>query len=212
MAGGGRSLASHLLSATVLPRITLRTGEGLGIEDGEKGKRGRTFPANHLVAVGFAGQGLEGRFDDAAAETEDEVKGRFLLQASGSSASRFPQETPARFKRSRLTPSSIRIPSPSSEDLWMRTTNLLDVVVRQRTPVLQLLPGEDQALLVGRDALLVLNLGLHIVDGVGGFDLEGDGLAREGFDEAWEDLSVLCGLWMEQLCGKGGEGSHLHCD
>ena len=29
-----------------------------------------------------------------------------------------------------------------------------------------------------------LNFGLDIVDGVGGFDLEGDGFAREGLDEA----------------------------
>jgi hypothetical protein len=35
---------------------------------------------------------------------------------------------------------------------------LLNVVVGQRAPVLQLLAGEDQALLVRRDALLVLNL------------------------------------------------------
>ena len=37
---------------------------------------------------------------------------------------------------------------------------LLDVVVRQGAAVLELLPREDQALLVGRDALLVLDLGL----------------------------------------------------
>jgi len=60
---------------------------------------------------------------------------------------------------------------------------LLDVVVRKSTAVLELLAGEDEALLVGRDALLVLDLGLHVVDGVGGLDLEGDGLAGEGLDE-----------------------------
>jgi hypothetical protein len=38
-------------------------------------------------------------------------------------------------------------------------------------------------LLVRGDTLLVLDLGLDIVDGVGGLDLEGDGLAREGLDE-----------------------------
>ena len=31
--------------------------------------------------------------------------------------------------------------------------------------------------------LLVLDLGLDIVDGVRGLNLEGDGLAREGLDE-----------------------------
>ena len=38
---------------------------------------------------------------------------------------------------------------------------------------------EDQALLVRRDALLVLDLRLDILDGVGALDLKGDGLARE---------------------------------
>ena len=71
------------------------------------------------------------------------------------------------------------------------TTYLLDIVVRQRTAILQLLPGEDQTLLVRRDAFFVLDLGLDIVNGVGGFDFEGDGFAREGFDEA-SRWSVLC--------------------
>ena len=39
---------------------------------------------------------------------------------------------------------------------------LLDVVVRERAAVLELLAGEDQALLVGRDALLVLDLGIGV--------------------------------------------------
>ena len=64
---------------------------------------------------------------------------------------------------------------------------LLDVVVLQCAAVLQLLPSEDQALLVRRDALLVLDLGLHGVDGVSALDLEGDGLAGECLHE---DLHV----------------------
>ena len=79
---------------------------------------------------------------------------------------------------------------------------LLNVVVRKSAAVFKLLAREDQALLVGRDAasidrqstfppprrhrcspLLVLDLGLDIVDGVRGLNLEGDGLAREGLDE-----------------------------
>ena len=56
---------------------------------------------------------------------------------------------------------------------------LLDVVVRQRAPVLQLLAGEDEALLVRGDALLVLDLALHILDGVRGFHLQGNGLAGQ---------------------------------
>jgi hypothetical protein len=60
---------------------------------------------------------------------------------------------------------------------------LLDVVVRKSAAVLELLAGEDEALLVGRDALLVLDLRLHVVDRVRRLDLERDGLARERLDE-----------------------------
>ena len=60
---------------------------------------------------------------------------------------------------------------------------LLNVVVRESATVLELLASEDEALLIGRDALLVLDLGLHVVNGIGWLDLKGDGLAREGLNE-----------------------------
>jgi hypothetical protein len=60
---------------------------------------------------------------------------------------------------------------------------LLDVVVGESSAILELLTSEDQSLLVRGNALLVLDLGLDIVDGVRGLDLEGDGLARQGLDE-----------------------------
>jgi len=60
---------------------------------------------------------------------------------------------------------------------------LLDIVVGEGAAVLELLAGEDEALLVGRDAFLILNLGLNVVDSVGGLDLEGDGLSRQSLDE-----------------------------
>merc|ERR1719291_573793 len=60
---------------------------------------------------------------------------------------------------------------------------LLDVVVGESAPVLQLLPGEDQPLLIRRNPLLVLDLCLDVLDGVGWLHLEGDGLAGEGLDE-----------------------------
>jgi len=43
---------------------------------------------------------------------------------------------------------------------------LLDVVVGQRAAILKLLSSEDKTLLIGRDALLVLNFLLDVVDGV----------------------------------------------
>ena len=60
---------------------------------------------------------------------------------------------------------------------------LLDVVVRKGAAVLKLLTSEDQALLVRRDTLLILNLGFHVIDGVGGLNLEGDGLAGQGLNK-----------------------------
>jgi len=60
---------------------------------------------------------------------------------------------------------------------------LLDVVVRQCSAIFQLLAGEDQSLLVWGDALFILNLGLHVFDGIRCFDFEGDGLPGQSFDE-----------------------------
>uniref|UniRef100_A0A453H003 Uncharacterized protein n=1 Tax=Aegilops tauschii subsp. strangulata TaxID=200361 RepID=A0A453H003_AEGTS len=73
--------------------------------------------------------------------------------------------------------------APAEAEHEVQRRLLLDVVVGQRAPVLQLLPREDQPLLVRRDPLLVLDLGLDIVDGVAALDLERDGLARQGLDE-----------------------------
>ena len=60
---------------------------------------------------------------------------------------------------------------------------LLDVVVSKRAPVLELLAGKDESLLVWGDALLVLNLSLDVVNGVGRLHLKGDGLASEGLNK-----------------------------
>merc|ERR1719348_2278094 len=69
--------------------------------------------------------------------------------------------------------------SPQPED-EVEGGLLLDVVVGQCPAILQLLAGKDQPLLVRGDSLLVLDLSLHILDGVRRLHLEGDGLAREG--------------------------------
>merc|ERR1719359_1284621 len=56
---------------------------------------------------------------------------------------------------------------------------LLDVVVLQRATILELLAREDETLLVRRDALLVLNLRLHCLDGVCALHLQCDRLSCE---------------------------------
>ena len=65
----------------------------------------------------------------------------------------------------------------------MESRLLLDVVVAKGAAVLKLLASENEALLIGRDTLLVLDLGLNVVDGVGRLDLEGDGLAGKSLHE-----------------------------
>ena len=62
----------------------------------------------------------------------------------------------------------------------MKCRLFLNIVVGGGLAVLKLLAGQDQALLARRDTLLVLDLGLDIVNGVGGFGLKGNGLACQG--------------------------------
>ena len=60
---------------------------------------------------------------------------------------------------------------------------LLDVVVAQSATVFKLLASEDKTLLIWRNALLVLNLCLHVLNGVAGLNIKGDCLACEGLNE-----------------------------
>ena len=62
----------------------------------------------------------------------------------------------------------------------MKRGLFLDVVVAQSATVLQLLTRKDEALLVGRDALLVLNLGLDALNRVRTLHIKGNGLASQG--------------------------------
>merc|ERR1712129_462674 len=65
----------------------------------------------------------------------------------------------------------------------MKSALLLDVIVRQRTTIFELFAGEDQPLLIWGDSFLVLDLGLHILNGVRWLHLQGDGLTSEGLDK-----------------------------
>merc|ERR1719183_2128461 len=59
----------------------------------------------------------------------------------------------------------------------------LDVVIRERASIFQLFASKDQALLIRRDSFLVLNLGLHVVNGIASLDVKSDGLAGESLDK-----------------------------
>ena len=65
----------------------------------------------------------------------------------------------------------------------MQCRLLLNVVVRESTTILQLLPSKYQTLLIRRNALLILNLLLHVINGVRGFHIESDGLASKSLHE-----------------------------
>ena len=90
----------------------------------------------------------------------------------------------------------------------MKSGLLLDVVVGESAAVFKLLSGEDEALLIWGDTFLVLNLGLDILNGVGGFDVQSDGLASESLDEDLHATSeaenqVESGLLLDVVVGEG---------
>jgi len=60
---------------------------------------------------------------------------------------------------------------------------LLDIVIIQCASILKLLSGKNQTLLIRRNAFLVLDFGLDIIDSIGGFHLKGDRFSSEGLDE-----------------------------
>merc|ERR1711862_122338 len=84
----------------------------------------------------------------------------------------------------------------------------LDVAVGQGATILELLASEDEARLIGGNTLLVLDLGLHVVNGVGWLDLKGDGLASQSLDEdlhttAETEDQVEGGLLLDVVVRKG---------
>ena len=70
----------------------------------------------------------------------------------------------------------------------MESRFLLDVVVTEGSTVFELLSGENESLLIGWDAFLVLDLSLDVINGVRRLDVEGDGLSCKGLNE---DLHIV---------------------
>ena len=65
----------------------------------------------------------------------------------------------------------------------MKSRLFLDVIVSKSSSILKLLSSKDKSLLIGRDTFLVLDFSLDSLDGIGGLDLKGDGLACKGLYE-----------------------------
>ena len=68
---------------------------------------------------------------------------------------------------------------------------LLDIVVTQSSTVLELFPAENEALLIRRDAFLVLNLRLDRLDRIGRLNVQRNGLARESFHKDLRHLGFV---------------------
>ena len=56
---------------------------------------------------------------------------------------------------------------------------LLDIIIRNDASILELLSSKDQTLLVRSNALLVLDLCLHVFDRVTWLHIQGDGLSGQ---------------------------------
>merc|ERR1719183_2805432 len=65
----------------------------------------------------------------------------------------------------------------------MQSTFFLNVVIGKSATILQLLASEDQTLLVRWNALLILDLGLNIVNGIRSLHVKCDRFAGQSFDE-----------------------------
>ena len=90
-------------------------------------------------------------------------------------------------------------------DLKVHSGLLLNVVVGQRSEhSKQLLAAADQALVLSRDACLVLDFVFDVVNGVVGAYIEGDGLAIQGPDE---DLHTTTKSSCRRAESSGGNGS-----
>jgi len=130
--------------------------------------------ADCLLAVVLGCKGLERGLDDSTTKAEDEMEGGFLRESDSLSARCLLIEVSCSFvchfaslQLDFILPPSTTI-FPQIQPLHSTDiAYLLDVVVGKSTAVLKLLSSKDQALLVRWDSLLVLDLALDIVDGVG---------------------------------------------
>jgi hypothetical protein len=181
------------------------------------GRTGRetsvALAADHLVAVELGGESLERGLNETAAETEDQVESRLLLnivvRESAAILELLASEDQALLVRgdallvldlgldivNRVRGLDLEGDGLAreglDEDLHTATQTkdevesrlLLDIVVGKGAAVFELLAGEDESLLVRGNAFLVLNLLLHVLDGVRALNLEGDGLSSQSLDE-----------------------------
>jgi len=65
----------------------------------------------------------------------------------------------------------------------MQRRFFLDVVIREGTSILELFTSKNQSLLIGWNSFLVLNLLLHIIDGVAWLNIKSDSFTSKSFNK-----------------------------
>ena len=86
------------------------------------------------------------------------------------------------------------LPSSTKGQHQVQHGLLLDVVVRDRVAILELVVLVDEALLLGRDALLVPDEGFNVGDGGVGLHIECDGLAPKLHEDFGVARVVVVGV------------------
>ncbi len=81
--------------------------------------------------------------------------------------------------------------SSSQSQHQVQSRLFLNVVVRQSSPVFQLFPCENQSLLVGGDALLVLYFGLDVLNRVRSFNIQRNRFSSKSLHENLHFLFII---------------------
>jgi len=82
----------------------------------------------------------------------------------------------------------------------VKSALLLDVVVSKSVTVLKLLASENETLLIRRNTFLVLNLSLHVIDGISRLNLKSDGFTSKSLNENLHGYKVSLSLSSKKRC------------
>jgi hypothetical protein len=97
--------------------------------------------------------------------------------------------------------------SSKSQD-QMESGFFLNIVVREGSSVFQLLSGEDESLLIWGDSFLVLDLSLHVLNGVRSLNIKSNGLSSQSLDKdlhasSQSEHKMESGLLLDVIVGEG---------
>ena len=79
----------------------------------------------------------------------------------------------------------------------MKRALLLNAVISEGAIILKLLTGKDKTLLIRRDALLIMNLCLHVAHRVSRLHIKSDGLACKSLHENLHVVAHVVRCWVE---------------